>query len=53
MDTIITILPFFSFVLSCIALGLSLVSLTNVGEELKILEEVMDYMEEVYGRQKQ
>lgn len=53
MDTIITILPFFSFVLSCIALGLSLVSLMNVGEELKILEEVMDYMEEVYGRQKQ
>lgn len=53
MDTIITILPFFSFVLSCIALGLSLVSLMNVDEELKILEEVMDYMEEVYGRQKQ
>ena len=46
MDTIITILPFFSFVLSCIALGISLVSLmNNVDEELKILEEVMDYIQ--------
>lgn len=54
MDTIITILPIFSFVLSCIALGISLVSLMNImDEELKILEEVMDYLEEEYERQKQ
>ncbi len=54
MDTIRAIMPYFSFVLSCIALGISLVSLmNNVDEELKILEEVMDYLEEVYGRQKQ
>ena len=54
MDTIITILPFFSFFLSCIALGISLVSLmNNVDEELKILEEIMDYLEEVYEQQKQ
>lgn len=54
MDTIITILPFFSFVLSCIAMGISIASLmNNVDEELKILEEVMDYLEEEYERQKQ
>ena len=47
MDTIRSIMPYFSFVLSCIALGISLVSLmNNVDEELKILEEVTDYLKE-------
>lgn len=54
MDTIRSIMPYFSFVLSCIALGISLVSLmNNVDEELKFLEEVTDYLEEVYEQQKQ
>ena len=51
MDTIVNLLPFFCFFLSCIALGISLASLKNVNEELKILEEVMDYLEEVYDRE--
>lgn len=54
MDTIRAIMPYFSLVLSCIAIGISIASLmNNVDEELKILEEVMDYLEEEYERQKQ
>lgn len=45
MDTIITILPFFSFFLSCIALGISIASLQSVEEDLKIMTELINLVE--------
>lgn len=52
MDTIITIMPFFSFVLSCIALGISIASLQSVEEDLKIMMELIDLVEKEYELRK-
>lgn len=52
MDTIITILPFFSFVLSCIALGISIASLQSVEEDLNIMTELINLVEKVYELRK-
>lgn len=45
MDTIITILPFFSFFLSCIALGISIASLQSVEEDIRIMTELINLLE--------
>lgn len=52
MDTIITILPFFSFVLSCVAMGISIASLQSVEEDLKIMTELINLVEKEYELRK-
>ena len=37
MDTIRSIMPYFSFVLSCVAMGISIASLRSMEEYLKII----------------
>ena len=45
MDTIITILRFISFFLSCIALGISIASLQSVEEDMRIMTELINLLE--------
>lgn len=45
MDTIRSIMPYFSFVLSCIALGISIASLRSVEVDLKIMAALINLME--------
>ena len=46
MDTIRSIMPYFSFFLSCIALGISIASLQkSVEEDMKIMTELMNLVE--------
>lgn len=52
MDTIRSIMPYFSFVLSCIALGISIASLQGVEEDLKIMTELINLVEKVYELRK-
>ena len=52
MDTIRSIMPYFSFVLSCIALGISIASLQSVEEDLKIMTELISLLEKVYELRK-
>ena len=52
MDTIRSIMPYFSFVLSCIALGISIASLQSVEEDLKIMTKLIDLVEKVYELRK-
>lgn len=52
MDTIRSIMPYFSFVLSCIALGISIASLQSVEEDLKIMTELINLAEKVYELRK-
>lgn len=52
MDTIITILRFISFFLSCIALGISIASLQGVEEDLKNMAELINLVEKVYELRK-
>lgn len=47
MDTIKSIMPYFSFVLSCVAMGISIASLQSVEEDLKIMTDLINLMEKV------
>lgn len=47
MDTIRSIMPYFSFVLSCVAMGISIASLQSVEEDLKIMTELINLMEKI------
>lgn len=52
MDTIITILPFFSLFLSCIALGISIALLQSVEENMRIMTELINWVEKEYELRK-
>lgn len=52
MDTIRSIMPYFSFVLSCVAMGISIASLQSVEEDLKIMTDLINLMEKVYELRK-
>ena len=52
MDTIRSIMPYFSFVLSCVAMGISIASLQSVEEDLKIMTDLIDSMEKLYELRK-
>ena len=52
MDTIRSIMPYFSFVLSCVAMGISIASLQSVEEDLKIMTELINLVEKEYELRK-
>ncbi len=52
MDTIRSIMLYFSFVLSCVAMGISITSLQSVEEDLKIMTDLINLMEKVYELRK-
>lgn len=52
MDTIRAIMPYFSFVLSCVAMGISIASLQSVEDDLKIMTDLINLMEKVYELRK-
>ncbi len=52
MDMIRSIMPYFSFVLSCVAMGISIASLQSVEEDLKIMTDLENLMEKVYELRK-
>ncbi len=52
MDTIRAILLYFSLVLSCVAMGISIASLQSVEEDLKIMTDLINLMEKVYELRK-
>lgn len=52
MDTIRAIMPYFSSVLSCVALGISIASFQSVEEDLRIMADLINLMEKVYELRK-
>lgn len=53
MDTIIDLLPFFSFFLSCIALALAGAAVNMVTDDIKLMEEMLDNAAELVKQSKE